>query len=532
MMKRLLVLAMTVICSLSLVGCDNITNESGSKINQAKIGVTIVKHPLEAKADGKVYATGCYPEIILSEDYADSFPNLASSIDSYNSDWENNAKNSVKDYGYMNQQYGEGDATGYIAENTVDVVRADDRLLSALAYSYTDADGAHPSHYTYSINLDTNTGHVLGLSEVITDKEALWKKIREKIFEKYPDNKEDIENYLLCECAIDGDPFEVKMNEDTYTWTLSDEGVHIYFSPYEIASYATGDMDVVITEDDIPGLIQENYKASGKQDIDSIVTKQTAETEELEPESMGDGEEYEYTGESQGVIISNPTWHKYTSDSVKPAAEKHITLTETSKDKTDWLDTSVWAEKNGFEEAFLSYGDGNYYYAPGDGGDFGYEFTTLFLYDYQTNELLHTYDLAELCNGPDAEEGKESMARQYIRWAKAMDGILYVSLSHNGYTSEESRSGYMVAIDMKTDTVLWRSEPQVSNACNFQIVDDTIICGYGFTAEPDYMYLLDKNTGEKVEQIKIESAASQFEIKDDTLYVATYNTAYTYKINR
>ena len=531
MKKRLMACVMAVACSLSLVGCDKVTMGDN---DDTKIGITVVYHPLEAKKDETVYATGFYPEVILSEEYANNYPNLASSIDDYNLSWAESAKSAVADFGYMKQEYAEEDgeeySVDYVDETSIEIVRADDRLFSALISSYSDAGGAHPSHYTYSINIDTNTGHSINLSEVVIDKEALWKKIREKIFEKYPENKEEIENYLVCECAMDGDPFEIKMSEDSYTWTMSYEGIHIYFSPYEIASYAAGDMDVVITEDDIAGIIQKNYKPSGKQDMDSIVTKETAETETVEPKKMGDGEDYEYEGEAAGVTVANPTWHKYVSDSAKPTAAKHITLTETSKDTSEWLDTSVWREKNGFEEPFLSYGDGNYYYAPGDGGDWGYEFTTLFLYDYETNELLHTYDMSVLCNGPDEEEGKESS--QYIHWAKAMDGVLYVSLAHNGYTSEAPWSGYMVAIDMSTDKVLWRSEPQVSNACNFQIVDDTIICGYGFTAEPDYLYLLDKNTGEKVEQIKLESAADQFEIKDDTLYVATYNTAYTYQINR
>ena len=68
------------------------------------------------------------------------------------------------------------------------------------------------------------------------------------------------------------------------------------------------------------------------------------------------------------------------------------------------------------------------------------------------------------------------------------------------------------------------------NQRNFKIVRDTIICGYGFTAEDDFIYLLDRYTGETVDKIKVNSGPDQFEIVDDTLYVATYNTAYTFRI--
>ena len=35
---------------------------------------------------------------------------------------------------------------------------------------------------------------------------------------------------------------------------------------------------------------------------------------------------------------------------------------------------------------------------------------------------------------------------------------------------------------------------------NFLVKGDVIFCGYGFTAEDDYLYQLDKNTGEVIEE--------------------------------
>ena len=48
---------------------------------------------------------------------------------------------------------------------------------------------------------------------------------------------------------------------------------------------------------------------------------------------------------------------------------------------------------------------------------------------------------------------------------------------------------------------------------------------------------IDNNTAKKTvdgvaSEIKLDSAPSQFEVRDDILYVATYNTAYEFKINR
>ena len=135
-----------------------------------------------------------------------------------------------------------------------------------------------------------------------------------------------------------------------------------------------------------------------------------------------------------------------------------------------------------------------------------------------------------MCNGPDEETERYSATTQFIRWAKIYDGTLYVSVGHNGYASVEPSSSYIVAIAPDTGYVLWKSEPLVSNAYNFQIVKDTIICGYGFTAEDDFIYLLDRFTGQQMDKIKVNSGPDQFEVVGDTLYVATYNTAYEFKI--
>lgn len=36
---------------------------------------------------------------------------------------------------------------------------------------------------------------------------------------------------------------------------------------------------------------------------------------------------------------------------------------------------------------------------------------------------------------------------------------------------------------------------------NFLVKGDVIFCGYGFTAEDDYLYQLDKNTGEVIDRL-------------------------------
>jgi outer membrane protein assembly factor BamB len=91
-------------------------------------------------------------------------------------------------------------------------------------------------------------------------------------------------------------------------------------------------------------------------------------------------------------------------------------------------------------------------------------------------------------------------------------------------------NAYITAIDTETNQIIWRSQPLVANSSNFVIKDNVIISGYGFTAEPDYIYLLSLDTGYLLQQIPVKSAPEYLILQDNKLYVRTYNTDYVYQI--
>lgn len=115
------------------------------------------------------------------------------------------------------------------------------------------------------------------------------------------------------------------------------------------------------------------------------------------------------------------------------------------------------------------------------------------------------------------------------RWAQVVGRTLYVSHSHATYAkSSNGYNAYITAIDIPSNRILWRSAPLVSNVNNFLIKDDAIISGYGFTAEKDYMYVLNKADGRVVQKLLIKSGPDYIVEKDNRLYVRTYNTDYVF----
>ncbi len=556
MKKRLLVCIMaTALLTGAIAGCGKKGDESstessveasveagsdtsseGASVSDAtgdeaaKEVFQVLLHNLACEKDGKVEAIGSYPEILLTESYGNQYPKLQTEISSQNYDWSVNVKAYVNEYaGYEKMDFQQGVA--FESDIGADIERADDRLFTLMVYFYDDAGGAHPSHSTGSINMDPATGKVVPLQDVLKDVDGAPQIFKDALYEAYPDAVDEFESMIYREADQDvTDAFRQKLMEDGFTWTLKSEGLRIYYSPYEVASYAAGEFETLLSFDKYPDLVQSVFIPDSDLDKEKMTDTRSLEKEVFQWEES-DMNLYESDADTVDVItVPNKTWSAYTEDGRGPDDGEHIKLTKVSEKKTDWLDTYKWANENGFEQRNMPYYDSEYYYEGVNPVEYGYMNTGLLIHDRDYTKVLYNLDLSTLCNGPDEEKGRVSNSTQFIRWAKIYDGTLYVSIIINGYSSEEPNSSYMVAIQPDTGYVLWRSQPLVANANNFEIVKDTIICGYGFTAEPDYIYLLDRFTGQEMDKIPVNSAPDQFEVVGNELYVATYNTAYEFKI--
>jgi hypothetical protein len=173
------------------------------------------------------------------------------------------------------------------------------------------------------------------------------------------------------------------------------------------------------------------------------------------------------------------------------------------------------------EEEFLLYGR--------DFADSEY----LLIYDLEKEQFTQGYDFSNYAISPTYISSDRPYIDQTLNWIVPEDNILYFSHSHSTYAkSSHGMNGYLTALDRTSDRVIWRSQPLVCNARNFVIIDSVIICGYGFTAESDYLYLIDKYTGNILQQVKLKTAPEYIIAKDDKLYVRTYDTNYVFNIQR
>jgi hypothetical protein len=144
-----------------------------------------------------------------------------------------------------------------------------------------------------------------------------------------------------------------------------------------------------------------------------------------------------------------------------------------------------------------------------------------------------TFDFRNYARPPRIAPGEREFTYEQVVWAQlAPAGILYVENAHQTYAkSSYGRNAYVSAVDPKTRRLLWRSPALVANADDFVLVDWTIVSGYGFTDEPDYLYALDRATGKVKGRLLLPNAPQTIARHGNVLTVVTYDRRLTVRVS-
>ena len=158
--------------------------------------------------------------------------------------------------------------------------------------------------------------------------------------------------------------------------------------------------------------------------------------------------------------------------------------------------------------------------------------------------LVHADHVASIYEGTIviAAEGKRMLAFDVkaltrsaprpleIPFAQLVGKTLLVELAYNGYAKESGgKTGYFAAFDAATGALAWVSDPLVANAGEAIVSGGSIITGYGFTAEPDFVFVLDLETGKTEQKIAVKSGPEAIRRKGDRVFIRAYDTDYVFK---
>lgn len=266
------------------------------------------------------------------------------------------------------------------------------------------------------------------------------------------------------------------------------------------------------------GSIEETGNSTGDNNEVSMETleiamrKTAAEGQETAPVLSGE------------IHMENPSWDYYSLEASEPGASP-LRLVKLTEEANQITDTEAWFEKNNLTTDVEDTGNYTCEILTGEGGE-------PYLIRVTKKESGESYILnfSDYQFANDFKESDASFVRQTLRFTQVKDDILYLSIGHLTYAETSPHNAYVAAVDLKQGKLLWKSRPLVSNAHNFVIKGDVLLCGYGFTAEPDYLYQLDLATGQVIAELPLKSKADYLILKDDTLYVRTYNTDYTFRV--
>ena len=104
-------------------------------------------------------------------------------------------------------------------------------------------------------------------------------------------------------------------------------------------------------------------------------------------------------------------------------------------------------------------------------------------------------------------------------------GILYFNEACQGYSAAaKGKCSSLVAVEPKSQRVLWRTPPLTSNG-RFVLRDCYMIAGYGFTNEPDALHVVDRGSGAIVQTIRVASAPQGYSLAGNELTVELYSGA-------
>lgn len=267
-------------------------------------------------------------------------------------------------------------------------------------------------------------------------------------------------------------------------------------------------------------------KGSTEEDTGAVKESTEEDTGTVAVESSDPGNNGENEQMDTYVILPNPSFSYYRSDRVQERELTAIALIKESEEPNEIIDEDKWFQDNGLQRQGFPYEDGEYRYEAFRNGA---DQPALFLTELATGKTV-TFDLREYQYSTEYVEADYDFIDQNLFYAAVRDNVLYLATGHYTYAGSCPQTAYITAVDLTDNSVLWKTEPLTCNARGFAFVDDYIICGYGFTAEDDYLKIVRIDTGEVVQEIPVKTAPDYIIRQDGILYVRTYDTNYTFMI--
>jgi len=229
-------------------------------------------------------------------------------------------------------------------EDKLNLVRADDDVISYMSNAYSYTGGAHGGTTIAGATFDVQTGKKLALKDVVSDFDEFYDVVYKMLEEDQEDFFEEWRD------TVHRDLYEDSAENGAFAWVLGPDYIRVTFGDYELGAFALGHVSKEVRAADHPGLIKSEYVADGKAVCDEMLSY-----ESVFKDIDGDGEDEEISLE---VIPEYDETDDYVmNNEIKVNVTKNgKTMTATNKNGDGYGDDLD------FEEAYLMETDGGYFY--------------------------------------------------------------------------------------------------------------------------------------------------------------------------
>lgn len=179
------------------------------------------------------------------------FEPLIEAFDKYNKAVDEEFKEIREMFLEYSQQDSEYPEDMRYSETESYVMRADEGIVSILNYVKEDYGYRTPMYIRNSYNFDTSTGEVLEFKDVVKDTEAFFDLVDEIAANDY--SELDITKPSEYVSGLNGGDFT------GFPWTISPEGVTVYFDTYVLGSYTDGPQVITVYFDKNEDLFDQKY---------------------------------------------------------------------------------------------------------------------------------------------------------------------------------------------------------------------------------------------------------------------------------
>ena len=224
-----------------------------------------------------------YPQIGLTGEEVQDYPNLRKALDAYNAgkkSWYESQltelTKTAEEMAKYREEEGVDDASSWIYLTQVadtQIGRADSRIFSVIEHFSSYSGGAHGYYQDMGNTFDTQSGKKLAFADVVTDCEAAAAHVFEKLAEQYPDlsplmSQEEIASDMKGEntqgtgnISESGEMYTEGSDqaEMYFNWYVTDLGVMVVFPPYTLGSYAEGQQKILLTFAEYPEILNPEY---------------------------------------------------------------------------------------------------------------------------------------------------------------------------------------------------------------------------------------------------------------------------------